>query len=122
MGLSVLATYLINRVAKRYYTAPLIINAVAIIILMGMRSRKQFTAEHVLTNYTTYMPIVAASVTIKVLFLIRHGRYTIAKSLGIPINKLLMAKRGEKMIVDQLQGLQEYSDRVPHIGTRYSMA
>ena len=70
MGLSVLATYLINRVAKRYYTAPLII------ILMGMVALKQFTADMFLQNYLfTYMPIVAASVTYNlVLFLIRRGR------------------------------------------------
>ena len=76
MGLSVLATYLINRVAKHYYTAPLIINAVAIIILMGMVALKQFTADMFLQNYLfTYMPIVAASVTYNlVLFLIRRGR------------------------------------------------
>ena len=66
MGLSVLATYLINRVAKRYYTAPLIINAVAIIILMGMVALKQFTADMFLQNYLFTYNLV--------LFLIRRGR------------------------------------------------
>ncbi|MBK0348326.1 hypothetical protein JDW15_06705 [Aerococcaceae bacterium zg-ZJ1578] len=76
MGLSIMATVIINRVAKRYFTAPLIINAFGVIALMLMLYLKQFTGDQFLTSvFFVYMPIVAASVVFNiVLWLIRRGQ------------------------------------------------
>lgn len=76
MGLSMMATVIINRVAKRYFTAPLVINAVAVMIFAVLILLKQFTAEQFWFNLLfVYMPIVAASVIFNlVLYLIRKGK------------------------------------------------
>ncbi|MBD3949463.1 hypothetical protein I4Q36_06755 [Tuanshanicoccus lijuaniae] len=74
MGLSIMATVIINRVAKRYFTAPLIINAFGVVALAVMLYLKQFTGEQFLTSVLfVYMPIVAASAVFNfVLWLIRR--------------------------------------------------
>lgn len=62
MGLSVMATYLLNRVIKRWYMPPLIINAVAVIILLlSIRFGLLPESEQAFALYFIYMPIVAAS-------------------------------------------------------------
>lgn len=76
MGLSMMATVIINKVAKHYFTAPLVINAVAVCLLVMLLLMKQFTAEKFWFNLLfVYMPIVAASATFNlVMFLIRKGK------------------------------------------------
>ncbi|WIK67140.1 hypothetical protein [Globicatella sanguinis] len=76
MGLSMMATVIINRVAKHYFTAPLVINAVAVSLLVVLLLLKQFTAEQFWFNLLfVYMPIVAASAIFNLgLFLIRTGK------------------------------------------------
>lgn len=76
MGLSVMATAIINRVAKHYFTAPLVINAVAVSLLGVLLLMKQFTAEQFWFNLLfVHMPIVAASAIFNVvLYIIRRGK------------------------------------------------
>lgn len=76
MGLSVIATVLINRVVKRYFTAPLIINAAGVIILALMVWLKQMTPELLVFNVCfVYMPVVFASVCYNVILcLIKKGK------------------------------------------------
>ena len=64
MGLSVLATVMINKVVKRWYITPLIVNAIAIIILI-IGANKGFIpeAEQAFALYFIYMPIVVSSFT-----------------------------------------------------------
>lgn len=75
MGLSIVATIIINRVAKRYFTAPLIINALGVLILIVMVLLKQFTLEQFWFNLLfVYMPIVVSSSVFNMsLWLIRKG-------------------------------------------------
>lgn len=75
MGLSIMATMLINRVAKHYYTAPLVINAVSVVIFVLLILCRQMSVEQFWINLCfVYMPIVAASAVCNVvLFLIRKG-------------------------------------------------
>lgn len=70
MGLSILATVMINRVTKRWYTAPLIINAIAIIVLMlGVNTGLVVESEHAFALYFIYMPIVFSSFAFNLLSL-----------------------------------------------------
>ena len=76
MGLSVVATWLINRVATRYFTAPLIINAVGVLLLMGLWFGGQLNPTMFWFNLCfVYMPTTAASAICNlVLFFVRQGR------------------------------------------------
>lgn len=68
MGLSILATVMINRIATRYVTAPLIINALGVLGLAVMIYLKQLSAEQLLSSFLfIYMPIVAASAVFNLL-------------------------------------------------------
>lgn len=75
MGLSVMTTIIINRVAQRYFTAPLIINAIGVIGLGAMIGLRQISGDQLLSSvFFIYMPIVAASAVFNfVLWLIRRG-------------------------------------------------
>lgn len=62
MGLSILATVMFNKVAKKWYIAPLIINAIAIIVLLiGANTGFIPQSEQAYALYFVYMPIVFAS-------------------------------------------------------------
>ena len=75
MGLSLVATVLINRVANHYVTAPLIINAVAIVLLMGLWSMGQLSADLFWFNlFFCYMPTVAASAVLNLVLYFVRGR------------------------------------------------
>ena len=75
MGLSIATTVLINRVVKRYYTAPLIINAVAVILLMGLWSMGQLSADLFWFNlFFCYMPTVVASAGFNLVLYFVRGR------------------------------------------------
>lgn len=76
MGLSVVATILLNRVVKHYVTAPLLINAFSVVLLMGMLWLRMMTNEQFWYNLLfLYMPVVFASAMCNlVLFIVRKGR------------------------------------------------
>lgn len=76
MGGSVVVTLLLNRVVKRYFTAPLIINACSVGLLLLMLSLKQLTNEQLWFNlFFHYMPVVFASALCNfILFLLKKGR------------------------------------------------
>lgn len=62
MGLSVLATYLLNKVITKRWLPPLIINAVAILLLLGLVSKGLVPSnQQAYALYFIYMPVVAAS-------------------------------------------------------------
>ena len=62
MGLSILATVMINKVVTRWYISPLIINAIAIFILIiGAQTGFIPHEEQAFALYFIYMPIVASS-------------------------------------------------------------
>lgn len=62
MGLSILATHIINKVTKKWYLSPLIINAISIIVLFIGRAINIIPdSEFTFAVYFIYMPIVAAS-------------------------------------------------------------
>lgn len=62
MGLSVMVTILLNRLTKRWYLPPLIINAIAVIVmLLSIRYDFLPESEQAFALYFIYMPIVAAS-------------------------------------------------------------
>ncbi len=64
MGISILATVMFNKVTKRWYLSPLIINAIAIIILLaGAQLGFIPESEQAFALYFVYMPIVVASFT-----------------------------------------------------------
>lgn len=74
MGLSVFATLMLNKVVKNYWLSPLIINAFAVFIFLGMILLRLINGDQLLFNlFYVYMPIVAASVTCN-LVLYLHSR------------------------------------------------
>ncbi|MCQ9209452.1 hypothetical protein [Granulicatella seriolae] len=63
MGLSIAATLMINRAVKKLWLSPLLINALAILILLGSRALNLIPESSVgFSIYFVYMPIVVASV------------------------------------------------------------
>ncbi|VWL85129.1 hypothetical protein [Oceanivirga miroungae] len=54
---SIIATYLLNRLTKRLYYAPLIINMVSVIMLMFIEKKDMMYAI-----YFNYLPIVITSI------------------------------------------------------------
>lgn len=76
MGLSVVATIMLNKVARRYSTAPLMINAVSIGLLLVLLATKQLTNEQLWFNlFFRYMPVVAASAVFNsVYYIINKGK------------------------------------------------
>lgn len=78
MGLSVLATVMINKVTTRWYVAPLLINALAIgVLLLAIRLNVVKESEQSFALYFIYMPIVFASFSfngVKALFLWMKNR------------------------------------------------
>lgn len=62
MGLSVFATVMINKVVRKWYITPLIVNAIAIsILLFGAKSGFIPAEEQAFALYFIYMPIVVSS-------------------------------------------------------------
>lgn len=76
MGLSIMATVIINKVATRYFTAPLLINALGVLMFAVLIYFRQLTVDQFLSNLLfIYMPIVAASACFNgILWLVRRGR------------------------------------------------
>lgn len=76
MGLSVVATILLNRMVKHYVTAPLLINAFSIILLLVMLFLQTMTNEEFWFNLLfRYMPVVIASAIYNFgLFLTKKGK------------------------------------------------
>lgn len=69
MGLSVFATLVLNRVVKRYLTAPLVINAFSIVSLLVLFRFTNMTGDQFWYYLLfVYMPIVAASFVYNLLF------------------------------------------------------
>lgn len=63
MGLSIAATLMFNRAVKQLWLTPLLINALAIIILLVSSAFHMVPQDSVgFSIYFVYMPIVAASV------------------------------------------------------------
>ncbi|MBK2402860.1 hypothetical protein [Erysipelothrix sp. strain 2 (EsS2-6-Brazil)] len=63
MGLSVLATFLLNKVTSKRWLPPLIINAVSILLLLGLAAKGLVPSnQQAYALYFIYMPVVAASV------------------------------------------------------------
>lgn len=62
MGLSVLATIMINKLVRQWYVTPLVINAIAILVLLlGANAGFIPAEEQAFAIYFIYMPIVVAS-------------------------------------------------------------
>lgn len=76
MGGAIVVTIMLNRIVKKYTTAPLLLNAVSIISLLAMVYFRQITNEQFWFHlFFTYMPIVfGSSVCNFILFLIRKGK------------------------------------------------
>lgn len=76
MVLSVFATLMLNRVTKRLWLSPLIINAVSIIILLIMVYGSLIgPAEATQEMYFTYMPVVFSSALTNVMvYIIRKTK------------------------------------------------
>ena len=63
MGLSILATFMLNKVVKKLWLVPLLINAIAIVLLLiGAKMNFVPYEEQAFALYFVYMPIVFASI------------------------------------------------------------